>query len=117
MLAIISILMACLGLYLDKKPIKKMNKWVGYRTATSMSSDKAWNISQKVSSKFMKNIFFFMTLILSPFLLLDISYIINDLHVIWIISSLAIQALIFNVGIVLVFIFTEKKVSELVDEK
>lgn len=43
-----------IGAFIMKKlPPKKVNMWYGYRTSLSMSSEKAWHLSQKHSIKAM----------------------------------------------------------------
>jgi len=50
---LVGIIMLLLGLIMTKFPPKNINKWYGYRTASSMKSQQAWNEANRYSAKMM----------------------------------------------------------------
>ena len=50
---IVPVLIIIVGAVLAKRPPQKINKWIGYRTSTSMKSKEAWAFANKYSGKLM----------------------------------------------------------------
>lgn len=53
---LIGIIMLTLGLIMTKFPPKKINKWYGYRTTSSMKNQQTWDEANRYSARMMVTI-------------------------------------------------------------
>ena len=106
-----TIILCLIGKFFKEEPIKKANNFVGYRTKRALANDHNWNLAQKTAFELMYKIFFIISTLLVPFVVIDILSLIGllgDAIVIW---SIIFQAVNIVVGFILIFLLTEKKLS------
>lgn len=111
MLISASVVLSLIGKFLASSPVGDINSFVGYRTKKSMASKSNWKKAQNVSSELMYKIFLVLTFILIPFAIVDILSFMGIFSANIYIGSLIIQAALIVLGLLLIFIFTEKELS------
>lgn len=106
-----SIILMVIGKVMLDTSNGEMNKLVGYRTKKSMMNQHNWDVGQKYSSHYMYKIFVLILPFSVPFLIIDGLSLFGLFTDFWFITSLIIQSIIIVLGLVLIFYFTEKKIT------
>lgn len=106
-----TIILCLIGKFLKDEPIKKANNFVGYRTKKALANDYNWNLAQKTAFELMYKIFFIVSTIFVPFIIIDILSIVGILSDSIFTWSIIFQSANIVVGFILIFVLTEKKLS------
>lgn len=106
-----TIILCLVGKFFIDEPIKKANNFVGYRTKKALANNHNWNLAQKTVFELMYKIFFIVSTIFVPFIVIDILSLIGLLGDTIFTWSIIFQAINIIVGFLLIFVVIEKKLS------